>query len=211
MRARAGWVVRSIEGRRRRLVVDAVRRAAGARADRARVLDIGCEDGWIAEGYVDRVGETILCDLDARRLRESPLAQHPRVSILEDDALAPVHLARVLGSAGADVIVLSALLEHLPEPPRALEALQHHLAADGRFVIYLPADGPILFLKRVLKATRLGRLIKGLPLEPAPGHLHIFDRAATRALLAPFGTVTHLHFDPVCLGYVAIVAPEVTD
>ncbi len=106
---------------------------------------------------------------------------------------------------GADVIVLSALLEHLPEPEKALAALSPLLAQGGRFVIYLPADGPILLAKAILKRTRLGGLIRGLPLEPAPGHLQCFDRRAIAALLEPHGHVEELTFDPLCLGYLAVL------
>lgn len=206
MRARAGRVVRAIEERRRRLVVRAIRRALPSQsAASGLVLDVGCEDGWIAEAYVDHVGHTVLCDLDARRLAASPLSQRADVTVLEDDALAPRALRSWLGSRRADVIVLSALLEHLPEPARALERLDRLLADGGAYVVYLPADGPILALKQVLKRTRLGGLIRGLPLEPAPGHLHVFDRRATRSLLACAGKLEHLHFDPLCLGYVGVV------
>lgn len=206
MRARAGRVVRTIEERRRRLVARAVRRALPSRAAApGLVLDIGCEDGWIAEAYVDQVGHTVLCDLDARRLHASPLALRSDVTVLEDDALAPRTLRSFLGSRRADVILLSALLEHLPTPAHAIDQLDTLLAPGGALVVYLPADGPILALKQILKRTRLGGLIRGLPLEPAPGHLHVFDRRSTRVLLSRAGRLEHLHFDPVCLGYVGVV------
>src|SRR5689334_3181831 len=59
MRARGGRLVRAIEARRRRLVADRVLRV------RPRVVvDVGGEDGWIAAGWADRVGETVIVDLD---------------------------------------------------------------------------------------------------------------------------------------------------
>ena len=200
MRARAGWIVRGIEERRRRLVAERVRRLRPA-----LVADIGCEDGWIAEAYADATLSLWLCDLDPARLHHSPLAQQPHVQVLACDALAPHDLARALDRRRADVIVLSALLEHLPAPQDALAALSPLLAGGGRFVVYLPADGPILLAKRVLKAARLGGLIRGLSLEPAPGHLHRFTRADVARLVRPFGVVEELTFDPICLGYLAVV------
>lgn len=200
MRARAGLVVNAIERRRRRLVADRVRRLAPD-----VVVDIGCEDGWIAAGYVDAVGRLLLADLDADVLAATDLAQHPKVGTVVADALAPEAIARALSGRAADVIVLSALLEHLPKPAAALRALRPLLAPRGRFVIYLPADGPILFAKSVLRRSRLGGLIRGLSLEPAPGHLHRFARRDVARLLDSFGALEELTFDPVCLGYLAVV------
>jgi len=200
MRARAGRIVNHIEARRRRLVADRVRLLGPT-----VVVDIGCEDGWIACGYVDAVERLILADLDADVLAGSALRDHPRVTTVVADALQPRALREVLGARGADVIVLSALLEHLPEPAAALSALRELLAPGGRFVVYLPADGPILLAKALLKRSRLGGLVRGLSLEPAPGHLHRFCRADVVRLVRPVGRLEALTFDPVCLGYVAVV------
>jgi len=200
MRARGGRLVRGIEERRRRLVAERVRRL------RPRVvLDVGCEDGWIAGAYVEHVERVVLADLDPAVLARGSLAEHPKVSTVVADALAPAALEAAVGPGGADVVVLSALLEHLPEPRAALRSLRGVLAPGGRFVVYLPADGPILFAKAVLRRTRLGGLIRGLSLEPAPGHLHRFARRDVARLLAPAGRIETLTFDPVCLGYLAVV------
>lgn len=210
MRARAGIVVNRIEARRRGLVAERV-----CRLRPKVVADVGCEDGWIAESYVDAVARLFLCDLDPRVLEGSALLERPHVRALACDALAPAPLAEALLSetllaeegspGGADIIVLSALLEHLPEPHLALAALRPLLAPGGRFVVYLPADGPILLAKRVLKHARLGGLIRGLSLEPAPGHLHCFARRDVVRLLRPHGQIEEITFDPLCLGYIAVV------
>ena len=110
-----------------------------------------------------------------------------------------------LAGASFDVVVLSALLEHLPEPDRALAALAPALAPGGRIVVFVPADGPILAAKRILRTTRLGALVRGLSLEPAPGHLQRFDRRSLAALLARHGRVTEITFDPAVLGYLGVV------
>lgn len=200
MRARAGRIVNGIENRRRRLVAERVRRL-----EPEVVVDIGCEDGWIAGGYVDAVRRLVLADLDAQVLAAAALRDHPKVTTVVADALDPAALQDELGTRGADVIVLSALLEHLPQPDAALRALSALLAPGGRFVIYLPADGPILLAKSLLKRAHLGNLVRGLSLEPAPGHLHRFTRRDVARLLQPFGTLEELTFDPVCLGYLAVV------
>lgn len=203
MRARAGRIVRAVEARRRRLVARAV-----LRAHPRVVADVGCEDGWIAEAYAAHVERVVLCDLDPRGLAAAPLARRAHVDTVVADATAPGALVERLAPCGADVLVLSALLEHLPRPGRALAALAPALAPGGRFVVWLPADGPILLAKRVLKATRLGALVRGLSLEPAPGHLHRFAGRDVVRLLRPHGRIEEVRFDPLCLGWLGVVRAE---
>lgn len=199
-RARSGWVVRSIEARRRGLVAGAVRRLAPR-----RVVDVGCEDGWIAEAYVDAVDGLVLLDLDPTTLQTTQLAKRPHVEIAVADATSPRSLTAALEPGAADVIVLSALLEHVPDPGATLAALRPFLATSGRFVVYLPADRPILAAKQLLRLTGTGRLVRGLSLEKAPGHLHVFTRERVRRLLGEHGAIERLTFDPVVLGYLAVL------
>jgi SAM-dependent methyltransferase len=202
LRARGGRLVRAIEARRRRLVASRVRRGR-----HHTVVDVGCEDGWVARAYADDVDTLVLVDLDGDVLRASPLARRPGVTTAAADATDPGSLARVLPRGHADVVVLSALLEHLPEPGRALAALSPFLARGGRFVVFVPADGPILLAKAILRRTGLGHLVRGLSLDPAPGHLHRFDRSRLARLLRRHGHVEELSFDPAVLGYVAVLRP----
>jgi SAM-dependent methyltransferase len=198
LRERGGALVRAIE-ERRRLLVGGLVRALGPR----RVLDLGCEDGWIAAGYADAVEELVLADLDESMLERSLVPDRPGVRRIVADATVPEPLCEALGEGWAQAIVLSALLEHLPDPASALRGLSPLLAPGGRFVVYVPADGAILLAKGVLRAARLGGLVPGLSLDPAPGHLHRFDRRRLVRLLATVGRVEHLRFDPVCLGWLA--------
>jgi SAM-dependent methyltransferase len=188
--------VRRIEARRRRLVVERVLRARPA-----SVVDVGAEDGWVAEGWAGRVGRTTLVDVDPAMLALAGARGLPRTRTVVADARGPVPLP----SASADVVVLSAVLEHLTDPSSALAAWSAALVPGGRFVVYVPADRPILLAKRVLRATRLGGLVRGLSLDPAPGHVRTFDRPALVRLLKPFGVLEDLVFDPAVLGYAAVV------
>jgi SAM-dependent methyltransferase len=172
-----------------------------------RVLDVGCEDGWLAESYADGLERLVLADLDPEVLAGSALAGRPGVVTVVADALQPEAAARALGPRGADVIVVSALLEHLDRPRAALDALRPLLAPGGAFVVYVPADPPILLAKRVLRWTRLGGLVRGLSLDPAPGHVQTFTRATFARLLSGVGRVREIAFDPLALGYVAVVVP----
>lgn len=207
LRARGGRIVRAIEHRRRRLV--AARVLAGPHA---RAVDVGCEDGWMTQAWAGACASVVLLDVDpaplavaAQGLAGTTAAVRTAVADVSDASA----VATCLPGASQDVVVLSALLEHLPDPDLALTALMPVLAPGGRLVVFVPADGPILVAKRVLKATRLGRLVKGLPLEPAPGHLRRFDRPSLARLLRRHGRMSEITFDPLVLGYVAVVrGPE---
>ena len=196
MRARGGRVVRAIEARRRRLVADRV-----LRHHPRVVADVGCEDGWLAEAYAGRVEETVLVDLDPAMLARARAKALPRTRTLVGDATDPT----LLGSARPDVVVLSAVLEHLHRPRLALVAAHAALRPGGRIVVYVPADRPILLAKRLLRTTRLSRWVPGVSLDPAPGHVRTFDRRSLVRLLAPFGAVEEVAFDPAVLGYAAVV------
>jgi SAM-dependent methyltransferase len=198
MRARAGSLVRAIEERRRRLVAEAVL------ASRPRhVVDVGCEDGWMAEAYAPRVGRTTLVDLDPAMLERARRRAIPRA----DARVADAEDARALAGLSADVVLLSAVLEHVERPEAALAAAAGALAPGGRIVAYVPADGPILAAKAFLRALRLGRLLPGLSLEPAPGHVRRYDRRSFARDLARVGRVERLAFDPAVLGYLGVVRP----
>ncbi len=210
LRARGGPLVRAVEARRRAVIARRVRRLAPRVA-----IDAGTEDGWVAEAWAGGVEHLVLVDIDPDVLATSRLLERPGVEALAADATDAGALARGLRGRRADVVVASALLEHLPEPRRALAALGACLGPGGRLVVYVPADGPILALKRILRPLRpvLGALglwgpIRGLPLDPAPGHLHVFSRRSLRALLQGAGRIHAIDFDPLALGYVAVLSPR---
>ena len=196
LRARGGAVVRAIEARRRALVA--------ARVQRARprvVVDVGCEDGWIAEAYAACAEETVLVDLDPAVLARAERKGLPRVRCVVGDVRGPAPLA----AGSADVVVLSAVLEHVDRPGGALAAWAAVVRPGGRLVVYVPADRPILLAKRILARTGLHRLVRGVSLEPAPGHVVTFSRRSLARLLNLFGSVEEIAFDPLVLGYVATV------
>ena len=115
-------------------------------------MDVGCEDGWIAEGYADAVTDRSSWTSTRTCSRASRLAGRPGVRAVVGDATTPGAWVDAAGRGRADVVVLSALLEHLPAPDDALCALAPLLAPAGRFVVYVPADGPILLAKRILRS-----------------------------------------------------------
>lgn len=202
LRSRGGIVVRSIEDRRRDLVAARVRRALASAPAASRggvVADVGCEDGWIARAYAEHALETILVDVDPCVLARAFAIPRSRTVVADAASIGAV------APASVDVVVLSAILEHVPDPRAVLAAWAPALRAGGRFVVYVPADRPILALKRVLRLMRLRFLVRGISLEPAPGHVRTFSRRSLVRLLKPFGVLEEIEFDPAVLGYAATV------
>ena len=179
LRDHPSWLVRWIEARRRA-------RVAALVAPFERALDLGAEDGSLASGWRDKGGFTLLLDVDARMLRRGA-----------GPALAADACRLPLRDASFDVVVLSALLEHLVDPRLGVAEARRVLRPGGRIVAYVPWDDAVVGLKRWARRLRLplGKLHGNM----APGHLRRFSRGALRELFAPMRARVTL--DPWSLGY----------
>jgi SAM-dependent methyltransferase len=99
----------------------------------AQVLDVGCGVGAVAHDVAERAGATVVgVDINPQNIA---LARerfaHPRVQYIVDDVLTMVPNDRFT------VVILSNVLEHLPERPFFLLQLQQNTKAD-RFLIRVP-------------------------------------------------------------------------
>jgi len=174
-------LVRAIEARRRRRIAALVEPFEVA-------LDLGAEDGSLAEHWRDKGERVVLLDVDPGMLRR---ARGDRLSA--DAASLP------LRANCCDCVVLSAILEHVVEPARTLAECRRVLRPGGRIVAYVPWDGAVVPMKRWARRCgfALGPLHDGL----APGHLRMFDRAKLRELFEPIARDVHIRLDPLSFGY----------
>jgi SAM-dependent methyltransferase len=174
-------LVRRIEARRRARIASLV-----PRFDRA--VDLGAEDGSLAAAWRDRGRFVLLLDLDVSMLRRAGES-----AIAADATVLP------LRSGSFDVVVCSALLEHVVDPDAAVAEIARVLRPGGRLVAYVPWDAAVVRLKRWVRRLRLplGPLHDG----PAPGHLRVLDRADLLRLLAPVVRRVRVRLDPLSLGY----------
>ena len=174
-------IVRRIEARRRARVARAVGTFGSA-------LDLGSEDGSLADAWRAGGSRTVLLDLDPAMLRRS---RGPGVAA--DACRLP------LADGSFDLVVLTALLEHLVEPSECVAEAARVLRTGGRIVAWVPWDPAVVRLKRW--GRRLGFRLGPLHQGQAPGHLRTFDRAALRRLFRPHVSGLRIALDPFSLGY----------
>jgi SAM-dependent methyltransferase len=98
-----------------------------------------------------------------------------------------------------DVVVLSAILEHVVDPRTAIEESARVAKKGGRLVAYVPWDRAVVKLKGWVR--RLGLGLGPLADGQAPGHLRTFDRARIEALFAPVAKELRIVLDPLSFGY----------
>ncbi len=174
-------LVRRIERRRRA-------RIAALVPPFGRALDLGAEDGSLAAMWRGKGRYLLLLDLDPAMLRRSGES-----SVAADAARLP------LRDASFDLVVLSALLEHVLDPAAVLAECRRVLREGGRIVAYVPWDAAVVPLKRW--ARRLGFPLGPLHEGLAPGHLRCFRRAGLHALFAGVARTAAVRLDPLSLGY----------
>ncbi len=117
-------------------------------------LDLGCGRGGVVEELYERAGQVIGVDADWLSLAEHRLKSLPRAAAWAEALPFP--------AGSFDLICCSWVLEHLPDPERALREVARVLAPGGRFIFLTPnARHPLLTLNRWLRWTR-GRAVRWL-------------------------------------------------
>ncbi len=132
----------------------------------AKILEIGCGEGLMLRGLYDR-NEVHQVDISPTLIQK---AQRYNPNARVGDAFDLPY-----GDAEFDVVLLVAVLEHLPEPELALAQAHRCLKPGGKLLILLPNDismslGRLLLLKwpprypghvAFITPTRLRRLVEG--------------------------------------------------
>ncbi len=183
-------LIRWIEARRRRTLGRLVAAALKGQSS-ARVLDAGCGTAIVASDLGPPVDRVIYVDIDPAVV--SRISDFSRVHRVAADL---THLP--LASESLDVAIASAVLEHIPDPDRALDDLTRVLRPGGSLVLCVPYDRAVVALKGALRRLRLTWLTPGLSPGLAPGHLHVFSGRDLRSRLARVGEVCDFSYDPFC-------------
>lgn len=115
------------------------------------VLDLGCGRGGVVEELWGQAAGWVGVDPDRASLVEHRLAHLPRAAAGAETLPFP--------DGTFDLVTCSWVLEHLPEPERALREVARVLTPGGSFVFLTPnAAHPLLTLNRWLRWTR-GRAV----------------------------------------------------
>jgi len=181
LRSHTNPVVRWIERRRRA-------RLAALVPPFDRALDLGAEDGSLAAEWRGKGRFVLLLDLDPAMLRKGGAP-----GAAADATRLPVR------SRSVDVVVLSAILEHVLEPRDAVKEGARVLREGGRLVAYVPWDRAVVRIKRWAHRLRIG--LGALAEGQAPGHLRTFDEACLRRLFEGVARDVRVRLDPFSLGY----------
>lgn len=181
LRTHSNPAIRWIEARRRNRLAELV-----PPFDRA--LDLGAEDGDLARAWAPKGRLVVLLDLDPAMLSRAPA---PRVAA--DGCQLP------MAAGSFDLVVCSAILEHVVDPAALVEECRRVLRPGGRIVAYVPWDAAVLKVKRTLRTCGIG--LGPLHADLAPGHLRTFDRAKLRRLFASVSEFPRVRLDPLSFGY----------
>jgi SAM-dependent methyltransferase len=182
LRVHRNPLVRWIERRRRA-------RLAAMVPEFDRALDLGAEDGSLAAEWRGKGRFVVLLDLDASMLRRGGGSG----AVAADAQRLP------LKARAFDVVVLSAILEHVVDPRAAVEEGARVVRPGGRLIAYVPWDRAVVSLKRWVRRRGMG--LGPLADGQAPGHLRTFDRARIEAIFAPVAKELRVALDPLSFGY----------
>lgn len=177
-------LVRWIERRR----VELLQRCARAQPQ-DRVLEVGCGAGHVLHHFTgDRTG----VDLSGSMLARARARLGPDVRLVQGSAQ-----ELPLPDASFDVVLCTEVLEHVPDPRRAIAELVR-VARDGaRVVVSIPNEYNIDRAKRVVRSIPVLRtVLKTLAAEDNEWHLHRFDERLLHELAAGLASVGPMHGVP---------------
>ncbi len=172
-------LVRWLDSQRVRITDRLVRREAAT-----RVLDIGCESGYVTTEVFSSRRLVVMADLDPAMLQRARASAAPALCFLAADV---TRLPFQKGSL--DLVVCTEVLEHLEDPASAVQELARVLSPGGRLVMSVPNERVILRLKQWVRRLGFSRMLLG-PLSPtlAMGHIQLFTKSELRSMLG-----CHLH------------------
>lgn len=160
-------LIRFEEKQRRNIILQMVHQPAGK-----VIADVGCEEGYNAQRLVGECSRIYCVDIDEELLRVAKQKiNSDRAQFIQSDAQ-QVNLP----DNCVDIAISSHVLEHLPSPQKGFNELYRIVKPGGEIVINVPNEKVVLFLKKVLRSLGLGKLLGGLNVGLAPGHLHVFDK-----------------------------------
>lgn len=148
----------------------------------ARVLDVGCGNGYTAGQFLARGCDVTGVDLSASGI---DLARNTYPEGRFECLAADDHILDNLHAAPFDIVVSTEVVEHLYAPRPYIAGCWRALRAGGRFICSTPYHG---YLKNLAIALTGRTIAHATPLWDG-GHIKLWDRTTLSALLTEAGFV----------------------
>ena len=107
--------------------------------DGVRILDVGCGDGGASCALAEAGARVVGVELEPRRIagaRETARTRELELSFHDGDITRPETLEAIGGDF--DLVLFRDVLEHIPDPDRALAESRARLADSGAIVVIFP-------------------------------------------------------------------------
>ena len=174
--------------------------AARATLSGARVLDIGCGGGILAESMVERGAAVTGIDLSEQALAVAALHGLESKRVVHYEQIAAEDLA-AREPASFDIVTCMEMLEHVPDPAAVVRAAAALVKPGGAVFFSTINRNPKAYLFAVLGAEYVLKLL--------PRGTHDYARFITPAELArhardaglDVSAMTGLHYNPVTRRY----------
>jgi 2-polyprenyl-6-hydroxyphenyl methylase/3-demethylubiquinone-9 3-methyltransferase len=124
----------------------------------ARILDVGCGGGLLAESLARAGAEVTAIDLAPGMIEVARL--HAAESALEIDyRVAAAEELLAGGTAGFDVITCMEMLEHVPDPAASVKALAALVKPGGDVIVSTINRNPLAFAVAIVGAEYIARVL----------------------------------------------------
>jgi 2-polyprenyl-3-methyl-5-hydroxy-6-metoxy-1,4-benzoquinol methylase len=146
----------------------------------ARILDVGCGNGYTAGQFLTRGCDVVGIDLSESGIQLAGKG-HPQGRF--EKLAADDRMLENLGCEPFDIVISTEVIEHLYAPRPYLRGCFQALRPGGRFVCSTPYHG---YLKNLLIALTGRTIAHATPLWDG-GHIKLWDRTALSQMLTETG------------------------
>jgi 2-polyprenyl-3-methyl-5-hydroxy-6-metoxy-1,4-benzoquinol methylase len=158
-------------------LLEALDALAGELGRQARVLDVGCGEGYFTAELARAGARAIGADVSQEALGRARRL-HPELELQP----LPEHAPWPLEDASFDLVWAGETIEHVADTASWLSEVRRVLRPGATLLVSTPAHGRAAMLALALSRRRFDRHF-----DPRGDHLHFYSARSLRALLADFG------------------------